>query len=235
VLAVRIERGGAVPEIFDPFEDKRLGELPQWAAGTRVHALAPDGKTLATALTDGTILIAQTAGILPAGPAPQAISEDRLRALWDDLGASGSRRGVISALARGDKSVPAYFAAQLKPVKGPDAKQLARLLAALQADGFNERQQAMVDLGQWGTAVELDLREAYQSYGVEGRARAKKLLENIEARLSEPEAVRALRAIGVLEAIGSEAARDVLATMAGGAAGSRVTDAARQALARCTK
>jgi hypothetical protein len=212
--------------------EKRLGVLPEWAAGTSGHALAPDGKTMATALQDGLILIGKTADFMPAKPAQASIPAERIRELWTDLGAPGSKgRGAFLILAGGDKDVISFVGKHLNPVKGPDPKQLARWLVELDAGSFKTRLMASRALEAWGAAVELPLRQGYHGFQTEGRVAAKDLLAKIEKRLTTEEGLRALRAVAVLEAIGAGDARKVLTKLADGAAGARLTQAARHALA----
>lgn len=233
LLTASLENGNAAPEIFDMLGDKRLGVLPKWAAGAHVHALAPDGQTIATALQDGSIAVGKTARFIRSAPAAGPIPVERLHALWADLDAPGSKgRDAFLALASGDKDVAQFIGKRLKPIKGPDPKQLARWLVELDSESFKARRQAMSALEDWGAAVEMPLRQAYQGYQKEGRTRTEHLLAKIDKHITAEHGLRQLRAVAVLEAIGTEDARQVLENLAVGTPGARPTQKARDALAQ---
>lgn len=69
---------------------------------------------------------------------------------------------------------------------------------------------------------------------METRRRLKQVLETVTANPG-PETMRTIRAIMVLERIGSPQARSTLKTLARGAPGDRVTDEAASSLKRLAK
>jgi hypothetical protein len=101
---------------------------------------------------------------------------------------------------------------RLAPVARPDAKQLAGWVADLESDVFKVRERASRELAQLGESATAALRTVETAGKTEeARARARRLLEGIEAGR-----LRAERAVEVLEMMGDAAARDVLAGLAGG-------------------
>jgi hypothetical protein len=70
---------------------------------------------------------------------------------------------------------------------------------------------------------------------LEPRRRIEKLLGRLNYPLTSPNTIRELRAVEVLEHIGTAQARQVLRKLAEGAPGSRLTDAARASLERLAK
>jgi hypothetical protein len=71
--------------------------------------------------------------------------------------------------------------------------------------------------------------------GKEGGSELKSLLDEIEKKLVEEESLQTLKAIAVLAAMGTPEARELLSRLATGAAGSRITESARQPLPRTAK
>src|SRR5262249_29825469 len=92
----------------------------------------------------------------------------------------------------------------------PDAKRLARLIADLDDDAFKVREQAMRELSEAGS----DAADAlHQALANDPSTEAKKRLVALLNRLNKggsPERLRSLRAIEVLERIGTPEAIDVL-------------------------
>src|SRR5207253_558452 len=111
------------------------------------------------------------------------------------------------------------------------ADAVKRWVADLGSEDFAEREAATKELSKLGDAVEPKLREAVKSDVPERRERAGKLLKAIERR-DNPERLRALRAVEVLEYADTPAGRDVLKALAGGAPSARLTLDAKAALAR---
>jgi hypothetical protein len=67
---------------------------------------------------------------------------------------------------------------------------------------------------------------------LEVRRRIKLLLDKLAYPLKSPKTIRELRAVEVLEHIGTEQARQVLQVLARGESGSRLTEEARASLGR---
>src|SRR5262249_4374387 len=113
------------------------------------------------------------------------------------------------------------------------AKQIAKLIADLDAEQFQEREDATDALVRAGPAVEEAVKKALAS---QPSAEVKTRLELILSKLSgglgpNMEVVRAARAVEVLEKIGTPEARKVLEDVAGGS-DSQATVEARSALER---
>jgi hypothetical protein len=124
--------------------------------------------------------------------------------------------------------------ARLRPAPSPaDRKQVARLLADLDSEEFAVRQKAMEALQQLGERAETALREALEGKPtLELRKRIEELLEGVRIGATAPERLRDLRAVEVLEHIGTAEARAVLRTLAEGAAEARLTREAKASLQR---
>jgi WD40 repeat protein len=225
------------PEIFDAVLDKRLAVVPSPGPRIQVTAIASDAKTFATGAEDGLVLVWKTSSFLGPQPKPVSLTAQQLADLWTDLGKSGTTSyQAFWALAGGDRDTVAFLGAKLGPVRGPDAKQLAQRIADLDSNSFKLREQATRQLEAWGPAVEFALRQVLEGKPtMEVRQRIEALLAKLDTQMNEEVELRALRAMGVLEAIGTSEARKLLAHLATGAPGSRITAAAQRALERLNK
>jgi hypothetical protein len=235
------EFGGGEPYLSDIFRYQGIAPVPAWARDSfprLVISLSRDRTMFAAADKDGSILVARTADFFEK-PKRVAIPAQRIADLWSDLcrkdkdGHKAFR--AFQNLSDGDKDVVAFLAKKLSPVKGPDAKQLARWLADLDSKDAKVRAAASKELNAWGPAVEMSVRNAYEGMGKEGRTDSKSLLDKIEKKLVEKKSLQTLKAIAVLAAMGTPEARELLSRMATGAAGSRITESARLALPRTAR
>jgi hypothetical protein len=110
-----------------------------------------------------------------------------------------------------------------------------KLIAQLDDDRFAERARAAKELPALDELAVPDLRAAArESISLEQRRRVEALLKR-SGIVSNPEVLRSLRAIEVLERVGSAEARRVLASLARGAREARLTREAKAAVERLAK
>jgi WD40 repeat protein len=215
------------------------GRLPHWTPGgfATCLAFAPDGKALATGHRDGTVLLwdaspARQALVAPAGSVDTA-------AFWEALAAVDTAQAwaAIDQLSTTPAQTLPLLRQKLSPVQ-VDPKWLAARLADLDSDKFAVREAATRELEQVAEAVEGELRRlADQPPSEEVRKRLWRILKVVDAGRAEmpaPGEVRKLRAVAVLERIGSDEARMLLHSLAAGAPNAPLTRAARAALGRLT-
>jgi WD40 repeat protein len=199
-------------------------------------AVAPDGRTVTLGYRDGTLLVWPAATWLQLPPLPaRPLSPGQFDRSWPVLAGLDGRAAndIHWLLVAGGEATVAWLRARLRPVPHRDAKVFAQRLAELDSDKYQVRNQAMLALEQWGDVAEVPLRKALgRKPSLEARQRIEKLLAAIDALAVDSETLRLLRAIAILQAIGTEPARQVLQDLAQGAPGARVTEAARTALAR---
>jgi hypothetical protein len=139
-----------------------------------------------------------------------------------------SRYGIWRPSAKSSAGRPT---ADFEVITDP-ADELRLLLVELEDAEFARRETARRRLAQLGELAETALKEALQKRpSLEMRRRIEKLLAE-PRRVTEPEARRGLRAVRVMEHSGTPPARELLATMARGAADARVTQEAKAALER---
>ncbi len=156
----------------------------------------------------------------------------RLEWLWREL--SGNDAADAVHAVRAMKSTPAesvaFLRERIRPAP-PPAPDVARLVADLDNDDFQEREKATEELAKRGRKVEAELRQAYEK---QTSAEAKFRLENLLARLKDTpnEETAKVRAVQVLETIGVGEARTFLESLAKGPPDSRVTKEAKASLQR---
>jgi HEAT repeat protein len=197
---------------------------PAQAAVTSV-ALLPGGRGQLTGLQDGTILVWN---ITPDRPAVN--DPDRL---WTDLAADDARTAyrAVHALAASPARTIAYLMARLQPVPELNPKRVAQMIADLDSKQFIVREAATKALAALGERAQPALRQALRG---KPSAEVRRRLEGLLAaphRVPTGEVRRVLRAIWVLERIGTDEARQVLQRLASGALAPQ-TRAAREALER---
>ncbi len=199
---------------------------------------SPDGRRLASGGADTTVLLWDLTGRAGEGAPKDRPGPEELEKLWaalSDPEARAAHRAMARLEAAPDEAV-ALLAKHVKPAEAPavDADRIDRLIAALNADGFEERERAGKELAALGRAAEAPLRKALAG---NPPAEVKRRIEELLDRLRDngappPELLRPLRAVELLEHLGTPQARKLLEALAKGAADSPLTEAAQGALAR---
>jgi hypothetical protein len=197
-----------------------------------VSAYSPDGSLLVTGGTDRTALVWDLFGLRTADRKTGGFTRAEVERLWADLGdadASKAFRAMKVLRANGTPAV-SLLKERLRPAPAIDAKKIAKLLADLDRDNFAARASATKQLLELGDLAEPALRAALNDTpSLEKGRRVEDLLERLDAA---PELLRGVRAVEVLESLGTPEARQVLQTLAKGAAEARLTREANIALKR---
>ncbi len=198
----------------------------------------PNGKAVATGMRDGSVLIWDMAP--PKSPAKVASKTDKeiiLERVWPDLASDDARqayRATRLMVDSSDRTIP-FFEKHLKPAADTDSKLRERLLADLDSNQFATRDKAAKELAKLGEQIEPSLRKALEGQPSEEVRRQIKAILDAPRAVPSGEALRTLRAIQVLERIGTPEARDVLKKLAAGAAGARQTREAQESLERLSR
>src|SRR5207244_4307264 len=101
----------------------------------------------------------------------------------------------------------ALLKGRLRPAAPPDDKRIARLIADLDGDDFDTRERAAREVAAIGEAAEPALRKALAGDpSAELRRRAEEVLRQIDPSQAG-EVVRGVRAVEVLESLGTPEAR----------------------------
>jgi RNA polymerase sigma factor (sigma-70 family) len=203
-----------------------------------VQALAftPDSQALVSASSDTTLLVWDVAGVtkrLKADPArPDAAA---VEAAWNDLASPDAKAAyrAIRLLAEAPRQSLPLLRERLRPAAPVNAEKMKRLLVELGSDRFNERVQAEKELERLGDLAEGALRRLLAGNPpLEVARRAEVLLARLEGTVIDPDQLRQLRAVEVLEWTGGEVARRLLQTLAAGDADARLTREATATLRR---
>jgi anaphase-promoting complex subunit 4 len=213
-------------ELFTATQRRELGIHNGNVLGVAVSA---DGRRVASASADTSVRLYD----LAPPRRGEALTEDQLAALWADLtdrDAARADRAAVKLMASPQTAV-SFLRERLRPAPVVKDQDLRRLVAALEHRRFAVRQRAERQLEQFGVAVRPALRRALaERPTLETRRRLERLLDAFDEEMLPSTELRAWRAVGLLEMIGTPTARRLLAELAGGAPGAWQTEAARRVL-----
>jgi WD40 repeat protein len=190
----------------------------------------PDGR-VATGMKDGTVLLWDVAAATGPIPKPAGERDNRnLDALWSDLaGNARTAHRVVGTLTAAPAQTVPFLKDRLHPT-AVDGKRIDKLLTHLDGDSFAAREAAVRELTRLHYRAEPMLRRALQNKpSLEIRRRLQDILTGPKRPL--PDDLRTLRAIAVLEHIGTPEARCILQELSTGAAAPE-THEAKAALQR---
>lgn len=197
-------------------------------------AFSPDGRTLASGSYDTTILLWDLTG----GGKATAPTVEALEKIWADLtqkeAKAAYRQGILRLLAAPQLTLD-FLKKNLTPAKAPSvsSQEIDKLVADLDAEKFAVREKATKTLEQLGPIAADALKKASQGQpNLEQQRRIDTLLEKLARAILSPEEMRAVRAVEVLERMGTPQAREVLQTLSQGASHARLTQDALVALQR---
>jgi hypothetical protein len=233
-----VTRRGKEEEVVCLHSGATLRPLRGHSGEVSCVVFAPGGKGLLTGGTDGTVMAWETASFVPGtSPAPAKLSAEALQTLWERLagGDAALAYQAIGRLERAPDQAVALLKARLKPAVGADQARVAKLIADLEAKSFAARQKAYNELGRYAEQAEYLLRKALpEQRSLEAQRRIQQLLDRLDKVALSPEHLRALRALTVLERVGTPEARRVLEALAAGAP-ARLTHEAQASLRRCPR
>jgi RNA polymerase sigma factor (sigma-70 family) len=202
-------------------------------------SFSPDGRRLASGSTDTTILVWDATERLQDGRLrPAQLSDKELEKLWIDLAADDAGRAgrALWTLAADPTQTVPFLTKRLRPAALRVAPEtLAKLIRDLDDETFQVRAKARRELEELGAAAEPVLRQALEKTPpLEVRRQLQELLTAVEAQRKVPsgDMLRGLRALEVLEQIGSREARQMLKSLAAGAPEAALTQEADAALKR---
>lgn len=164
------------------------------------------------------------------------LSAQEQQGLWSALASADAAQAYTAIATLADcPSAVELLQAHVKPVASADNKQVARLIADLESQQFAIRERASRELAELADRIAPTLRKALKAApGLETRVRLEQLLSSVEFPLPASELLRQVRAVEVLESIGSDAATSLMRKLASGAPESRLTREAKAAVDRLT-
>jgi dipeptidyl aminopeptidase/acylaminoacyl peptidase len=202
-------------------------------------AFTADGRILASAGGDTSVLVWSVTGRDSRQRQPDGtLAPRRLEELWSDLASDDASRAWRAActLAAASQQTLRWIEKHVRAASLADTKRIARLIADLDSGQFATRQQAARELEKLGELAEPALRKTLEGQpSAEVRRRAERLLANFDGLVQIPEVLRGLRAIEVLEQIGTAQAQRQLERLVHNAPGRRMKKEAKAAVERLTK
>jgi hypothetical protein len=173
-----------------------------------------------------------TGCVCPDTPDLVHIDAKAQEGLWIDLADSDAAKAyrAVQGLL-GAKETVSLLNKHLRPAEAADPARRKRLVAELDSDDFVVREKATKDLVALGDRAESILREAAPKASAESRRRIQGILMQIDPACSA-DLIRNLRAVEVLEWLGTSEARQLLTILAGGDPEARQTREAKAALER---
>jgi WD40 repeat protein len=198
-------------------------------------AFSSGGQALASGSADTTILVWDVAGVVARQPQAKAPSDAAVAAAWDGLASTDARaayRAIAVLVDAPSRSVP-LIRERARPVPLLDTERVQRLLADLDSGVFAERERATRELDKLRDPARGALRRFLKGKpSAEAQRRAGKLLARADEPITDGAFLQQLRAVEVLEFIGSAEAQQVLGKLCTGAPEARLTSEAKASLAR---
>jgi WD40 repeat protein len=223
-------------QIWDAATGRSIAELAGHAGPVECLAFAPDGNMLASGGADTTGLLWDMKRLQPkAVLAAKKLTAPELQTAWAALAAgdSGKAMAGICDLAADPNQVVPFIKTNVKTPPALDAKQVEKLIADLDSAEYKVRQSANAELAKLGAQVVPYLTRALAAKpALEVEKRLEALRDQLTSTVLTGDALQGVRAIEVLELIGTPEARQVLQTFADGPEGTVTRNAARAALAR---
>ncbi len=229
--------GSGIVFLWDLATGKELGRLLGHTGPVYAVEFSPDGHLLASGgAGDASVLLwdvslaqqhIRTRDGRPGIPPPDD--------LWRDLTSPDGQvvhRALWRLVSSGDSSV-SFLREHLPPAIGPDPSTIERLLHQLASPHFTIRENATARLEEYGLLVELPLQAALcREVPLEARRRIDLLLSRARQKQPTEADLRALRAVQILEAIATPAARRLLESLGTGYPGAILTREARASARR---
>jgi hypothetical protein len=170
----------------------------------------------------------------PAGAEARLSDADCAR-LWSALGGKRAPRSLfaVDRLAAGGDDAVRWLRQRLLHEVPVDKPPVEELIAQLDDDAFDKREQATRLLAEKGTRIEPKLREALKKApSTEACVRLEKILQRLSETPITPEELQAVRAIAALARLDTPAGKALLADIARGPESRPQTVAARGVLAQ---
>ncbi|MCI0380050.1 MAG: sigma-70 family RNA polymerase sigma factor [Gemmataceae bacterium] len=220
--------------VWDLARGEEFRRFTRFDAVVSSLAFSPDGRQLISALGDSTLLLWDV-GLPPA--LKGKMGAETLPKAWADLAGSDGPRAFQArwTLVGAPEGALALLKRDLKPAQPADPKRLRKLIEDLDSQQFAIRTAANKQLEELGDLASGALRQALSNTSLELRRRAQALLDKLRGPITQPEMMRAVRAVAVLEDIANADARKLLETLARGAPDARLTQEALDALRRLDK
>ena len=169
---------------------------------------------------------------------PKEFGARDIQRSWSDLASADAAvgyRAIAVFIAHPQRAVSA-LGEHLQRVEPIGSGEMDRLIANLDDESFSIREKAVARLAALGELTRPVLqRVKEQRPSLEVRRRVEDLLERLTQPGGGPEKLRCVRAVEVLESIGTEEARRAIRRLSSGVAGAVETEDAKAALSRLNR
>jgi hypothetical protein len=224
-----------VVRLYRIADTKEVAAFKGHTLGVACIAFSPDGTMIASGGSDKTAIVWNVKdGLLAAAERPQA--EKDFAKCWNTLRAGKPLEAgeAVASLAAAQDDAVKWLESKLPPVGKPDAVKVKKWLAQLNDDAQLKRDEASRELATLGPLIETEVKNALAN---PPSAEVKRRLQELQREMrslwcSDPDTVRAVRAVYVLERIGSEKAVALLKKLAEGEIAARLTREAKISLER---
>jgi WD40 repeat protein len=214
-------------------------ELAGHADGpVRALAFSPGGHVLASGSADTTVLIWDMSLPGRSPSSAMALERDEVVKRWQALADNDGTKAfaAICALAAAPLESVAWIKEQIKPAEPIDVKRTEDLIRQLDHNQYKVRQKASAELLEVGELAVPSIDEVLAGNPpLETQLRLQGLRKSMTSQVLRGARLQSYRAVEVLERIGTPQAREVLQSLAGGAAGALVTTQAQGAILRSQK
>jgi WD40 repeat protein len=201
--------------VYDMHSGREIAHFDSSHGQVQSLAFSPDNRVLASGAINGLIFLWK----MPALPAPSAtLADARKTALWNELADADPERAgrALATLLEVPGPAVEVVRERLKFTGvAVDRSKLERLVADLDSDEFVVREKATEGLAAAGAAAGDVMRKAVDKASPEARRRLQELLARLDDKGGTPEHLRAIRAIELLEQIGTPPARQLLTQFLG--------------------
>ncbi len=224
--------------VWDVVTGSELALLPGHRAGVSSVSWSSDGKRLVSGSSDLTMLIWDAEPWLArTRHDPRQATAAELDAWWQELAAANARgHQAVRKLVQAPQDAVTLLRKTLRPSTAKELERMRTLVGDLRSDQFVKRQQAVAELEILGElALPLLEKALGDNPPLEVRLRVEKLLEKLEGPGAAPAVLQQLRALAVLELIGSVEARALVQSLAAGEPEAWLTRAARAVQQRLSK
>jgi WD40 repeat protein len=199
---------------------------------------AADGRCIVTTSSWDNTMLVWDMNRLVSDPLGRLLTDAELETLWQDLAEpdAAKGRGAVEALVAVPTQAVKLLRLRLSRITPVDEKQIARLVDDLDGPHLGRRQKATMELARLGELAGPALRDADKcGPSQEAQHRIDELLQKLDATDLPVDTLRIVRAVSVLELIGSPEARAILEPLASGAVGARLSEEAKGSLERLRK
>jgi len=225
-------------QLWDLATNKTMGQFRGYGGTVRSLAFSLRGDRLASGLDNSTALIWDITTLASRVRSnEQNLTTEEQQRLWTELSAddAGTAYAAVWNLIAEREQAVTFLKDRMRPDPGPDTVHINRLIADLDNNSFATREKAAKELEKLGAEVEAPLNRA-----LSGRP-SSEVRRRLEAMLAAPRVIRSpnkvreLRAITILEQIGTPEAKKVVETLAKGAPEARLTQEAKASAERMGK